>query len=149
METLLGGIDDLRTVVKPGEVIATLDMTNPFPFLMNAPRAEGFVAAMHMNRTISEDVHPTRRHAGRCRPCRRRQVLDGSIDRRHDEDSFMVPELDVHYAARMETAILDPLEHETGSAARDSRWPVHEIPRFPGLIHTSLDQNPRFSGFFL
>lgn len=58
METLLAGIEDLRPVVKRGETVTTLDMTNPFPFLMNLRAPRGGWLTLHMNRTISEDVHP-------------------------------------------------------------------------------------------
>lgn len=58
METLLAGVDDLKPVVKPGESITTLDMTNPFPFLMNARVPKGGWLTLHMNRTISEAKHP-------------------------------------------------------------------------------------------
>lgn len=59
METLLAGMEDLAPVVKRGETVTTLDMTNPFPFLMNLRAPEGGWLTLHMNRTISEDVHPT------------------------------------------------------------------------------------------
>lgn len=58
METLLAGMEDLAPVVKRGETVTTLDMTNPFPFLMNLRAPEGGWLTLHMNRTISEEVHP-------------------------------------------------------------------------------------------
>ncbi|MEZ6030278.1 MAG: hypothetical protein R3C46_11065 [Hyphomonadaceae bacterium] len=58
METLLAGVEDLKRVVRRGETVNTLDMTNPFPFLMNLRAPKGGWLTLHMNRTISEDVHP-------------------------------------------------------------------------------------------
>ena len=58
METLMAGVDDLRTVMKPGETVTTLDMTNPFPFLMNVRPPQGGWLTLHKNRTISEEMHP-------------------------------------------------------------------------------------------
>jgi len=58
METLLAGMEDLAPVVKRGETVTTLDMTNPFPFLMNLRAPKGGWLTLHMNRTISEEVHP-------------------------------------------------------------------------------------------
>lgn len=58
METLMAGVEDLMPVVKRGETVTTLDMTNPFPFLMNLRAPKGGWLTLHMNRTISEDVHP-------------------------------------------------------------------------------------------
>ena len=58
METLMAGVDDLRTVMKPGETVTTLDMTNPFPFLMNVRPPKGGWLTLHKNRTISEEMHP-------------------------------------------------------------------------------------------
>jgi hypothetical protein len=58
METLLAGMEDLAPVVKRGETVTTLDMTNPFPFLMNLRAPQGGWLTLHMNRTISENVHP-------------------------------------------------------------------------------------------
>ena len=58
METLLAGMEDLAPVVKRGETVTTLDMTNPFPFLMNLRAPKGGWLTLHMNRTISEAVHP-------------------------------------------------------------------------------------------
>ena len=103
METLLSGVDDLKTVVKPGESIATLDMTNPFPFLMNARVPKGSWLTMHMNRTVSEDVHPDP------------NVMLGDADHVMIAKFSMVqstadlmkklygPWLDQHYATRVET----------------------------------------------
>ena len=51
-------MEDLAPVVKRGETVTTLDMTNPFPFLMNLRAPEGGWLTLHMNRTISEEVHP-------------------------------------------------------------------------------------------
>jgi hypothetical protein len=58
MQTLLAGMRDLQAVVRPGESIATLDMTDPFPFLMEARAPRGAWLTMHKDRTISEKVHP-------------------------------------------------------------------------------------------
>ena len=58
MQTLLAGMEDLKPVVKRGETVNTLDMTNPFPFLMNLRAPQGGWLTLHMNRTISEEVHP-------------------------------------------------------------------------------------------
>ncbi len=58
MQTLLAGMEDLKPVVKRGETVNTLDMTNPFPFLMNLRAPRGGWLTLHMNRTISEEVHP-------------------------------------------------------------------------------------------
>jgi hypothetical protein len=58
METLMAAVDDLKTVIKPGESVSTLDMTNPFPFLMNARAPKGSWLTLHKNRTVSEQRHP-------------------------------------------------------------------------------------------
>lgn len=58
MQTLLAGMEDLKPVVKRGETVNTLDMTNPFPFLLNLRAPQGGWLTLHMNRTISKDVHP-------------------------------------------------------------------------------------------
>ena len=58
METLMAGVDDLETVIRPGESVTTLDMTNPFPFLMNARAPKGSWLTLHKNRTVSEQKHP-------------------------------------------------------------------------------------------
>jgi len=59
METLLAGIEDLRSVARPGDSVTTLDMTNPFPFLMNLRAPRGGWLTLHHNRTIGSDVHPS------------------------------------------------------------------------------------------
>ncbi len=103
METLMAGVDDLKTVAKPGESITTLDMTNPFPFLMNARVPKGAWLTVHKNRTISEEKHP---HA---------EVLFADTDHVMIAKMSMVqstadlmrdiysPWLDEHYADRVET----------------------------------------------
>ena len=58
METLMAAVDDLKTVIKPGEPVSTLDMPNPFPFLMNARAPKGSWLTLHKNRTVSEQRHP-------------------------------------------------------------------------------------------
>lgn len=58
MQTVLAGMEDLAAVVQPGDSVATLDMTNPFPFLMGLRAPQGAWLTMHKDRTISEDVHP-------------------------------------------------------------------------------------------
>jgi hypothetical protein len=58
METILSGIADLKPVVKPGDSIVTLDMANPFSFMMDARDARGALLTMHRDRSISEKLHP-------------------------------------------------------------------------------------------
>lgn len=58
METLVAGADDLRRAIKPGESIATLDMSNPFPFMLNARPARGSWLTMDAGRTVSAKLHP-------------------------------------------------------------------------------------------
>jgi hypothetical protein len=58
METLVAGAADLRGVIKPGESIVTLDMSNPFPFMLNARPAKGSWLTMDAGRTLTEKMHP-------------------------------------------------------------------------------------------
>lgn len=58
MNMILAGIADLRTVMKPNDSIAALDMDNPFPFMMNARSARGSYITLDGNRTFSMDVYP-------------------------------------------------------------------------------------------
>lgn len=104
METLMAGVDDLKTVVKPGESITTLDMTNPFPFLMNARAPKGGWLTVHKNRTVSEEKHPDAEamfadtdHV----MISKMSMVQATADLMRDLYS---PWLDEHYASRVETA---------------------------------------------
>lgn len=58
METLVAGLADLGDVMKPGESVVTLDMVNPFEFMMQTRPAEGSYLTLHKDRTISAKAHP-------------------------------------------------------------------------------------------
>ncbi len=55
---LMSGMAELEAVMRPGDSVASLDMANPFPFLMNARSAHGSYITLDGDRTISEDLHP-------------------------------------------------------------------------------------------
>jgi hypothetical protein len=58
METLVAGADELRRVMKPGESVVTLDMSNPFNFMLGARPARGSWLTMDAGRTLTEELHP-------------------------------------------------------------------------------------------
>lgn len=58
MAALMAGMDDLKTAMKPGDSIVTLEMANPFPFLMGARTAKGSYLTLDGERTISLSTHP-------------------------------------------------------------------------------------------
>lgn len=58
MVALMEGMQELEAVMRPGDSVATLDMANPFPFLMHARSAGGSYITLDADRTISERLHP-------------------------------------------------------------------------------------------
>ncbi len=58
MTIVLDGLDDLGRVIRPGESVVTVDMSNPFSALLDARPAEGDWLSLHHDRTFSETVHP-------------------------------------------------------------------------------------------
>lgn len=58
MVALMEGVQELEAVMRPGDSVATLDMANPFPFLMHARSAGGSYITLDADRTISERLHP-------------------------------------------------------------------------------------------
>jgi hypothetical protein len=127
METLLAGVDDLKSVMKPGESVSTLDMTNPFPFLMNVRVPRNSWLTLHMNRTISEEHHPAP------------QVIFADADHVMIAKISMVQStanlardlygswLDQNYGERVETAYWTRWSHRKGASARPTQTAA--IPR--------------------
>jgi len=58
MASLMAGMDELRAVMKPGDSVASVEMTNPFPFLMGVRPAKGSYLTLDGERTFSLKVHP-------------------------------------------------------------------------------------------
>lgn len=58
MASVMAGMDELRAVMKPGDSIASVEMTNPFPFLMGVRPAKGSYLTLDGERTFSLKVHP-------------------------------------------------------------------------------------------
>lgn len=58
MVALMEGMQELEAVMRPGDSVATLDMANPFPFLMHARSPRGSYITLDADRTISERLHP-------------------------------------------------------------------------------------------
>ena len=58
MASLLAGMADLKSVMRPSEAMAVVDMANPFPFLMGVRAAKGSYLSLDDSRTFSLEVHP-------------------------------------------------------------------------------------------
>lgn len=58
MQVVLKGYEDLKSVVRPGDSVVTLDMSNPFSFLLGTRPAAGSWLSLHSSRTVSEDHYP-------------------------------------------------------------------------------------------
>src|SRR5262249_21391689 len=58
MQIVMAGVADLKPAMRPGESVVTLDMSNPFPFILGARPAKGSWLPMENNRTFSQKVHP-------------------------------------------------------------------------------------------
>lgn len=124
METLMAGVDDLKTVIRPGESVTTLDMTNPFPFLMNARAPKGGWLTVHKNRTVSEEKHPEA------------QAIFADADHVMIAKMSMVqatadlmrqlygPWLDANYGARVETAYWTRWSHRKDGGAEVASAPT-------------------------
>ncbi len=58
MASLMAGMSELRAVMKPGESVASIEMTNPFPFLMGVRPAKGSYLTLDGDRTFNTKVYP-------------------------------------------------------------------------------------------
>lgn len=58
MASLLAGMADLKSVMRPRESVAVVDMANPFPFLMGVRAAKGSYLSLDDSRTFSLEVFP-------------------------------------------------------------------------------------------
>lgn len=58
MQVVLAGLADLQKVVIEGDSVVTLDMANPFAFLLESRPADGSWLSLHSTRTVDEDYFP-------------------------------------------------------------------------------------------
>jgi hypothetical protein len=58
MASVMAGMEDLKPVLRPNDSIVTLEMANPFPFLLNARSAKGSYLTLDDGRTLSPTVYP-------------------------------------------------------------------------------------------
>jgi hypothetical protein len=58
LQVVLKGYEDLKTVVRPGDSVIALDMSNPFAFMLGARPAQGSWLSLHSSRTVNEDHYP-------------------------------------------------------------------------------------------
>lgn len=58
MASLMAGMEELRAVMRPGDSVASIEMANPFPFLMGVRPAKGSYLTLDGERTFSLKIHP-------------------------------------------------------------------------------------------